>query len=57
MIREQCSPLLEVQLIVPQALQRIGVDPRTVLALEKPFGTDQRTAHELRSRSSIETNR
>jgi glucose-6-phosphate 1-dehydrogenase len=30
-----------------QALQRIGVDSRTVLALEKPFGTDERTAHQL----------
>lgn len=30
-----------------QALQRIGVDPRTVLALEKPFGTDEDSARDL----------
>jgi glucose-6-phosphate 1-dehydrogenase len=30
-----------------QALQSIGVDPRTVLGLEKPFGTDQTSAHNL----------
>jgi len=30
-----------------QALKRVGVDPRTVLALEKPFGTDEVSAHEL----------
>jgi glucose-6-phosphate 1-dehydrogenase len=30
-----------------EALERLGVDPRTVLALEKPFGSDGESAHQL----------
>lgn len=50
-----CEPPVGIYFALPpavaisacQALERIGAGPGTVLALEKPFGTDEDSAHEL----------